>query len=352
VPPVRTEAARAVLATDPEGGLDTLLASVVGGGEVLEAARTAVDASPERSSPPVRALAAASAAAALADRRLADSIDVGDDDRLDVLRESLLASSRDQALTALRAIALLDDAARVETAIDSLAADDPAQRANALEVIETAADRDLVRPLVALWEPERTHDPDPDWRAHALDHPDERIRATAAWAMNGPGDARPHDADEGGPMTETLTTLPTMDRVLFLRRVPLFADLPPQDLLPIAAIASEHAFADADTIAEQGDPGDEMHIIVNGYVMVILREADGHQQVLAVRSAGDVIGEMAVVTGGARMASLAAKGDVRLLSIERRQFESVLRERPETALALMRVLCERLADREGGAVPA
>jgi CRP-like cAMP-binding protein len=164
--------------------------------------------------------------------------------------------------------------------------------------------------------------------------------------MNGPGGAPTHDPDEGGPMTETLTTLPTMERVLFLRRVPLFADLPPQDLLPIAAIASEHSFADADTIAEQGDPGDEMHIIVNGYVMVILREADGHQQVLAVRSAGDVIGEMAVVTGGARMASLAAKGDVRLLTIERRQFESVLRERPETALALMRVLCERLADQD------
>ena len=154
-------------------------------------------------------------------------------------------------------------------------------------------------------------------------------------------------------MTETLTTLPMMERVLFLRRVPLFADLPPHDLLPIAAIASEHSFADADTIAEQGEPGDEMHIIVSGYVMVIIRETVGHQEVLAVRSAGDVIGEMAVITGGARMASLAAKGDVRLLSIERRQFEAVLRERPETALALMRILCERLATLErGGAVPA
>lgn len=147
-------------------------------------------------------------------------------------------------------------------------------------------------------------------------------------------------------MTETLTTLPVMDRVLFLRRVPLFADLPPQDLLPIAAIASEHSFADADTIAEQDDPGDEMHIIVSGYVMVILRQADGHQQVLAVRSAGDVIGEMAVITSGPRMASLAAKGPVRLLSIARRPFEAMLRERPETSLALMRVLCQRLADRD------
>ena len=151
-------------------------------------------------------------------------------------------------------------------------------------------------------------------------------------------------------MTETLATLPVMERVLFLRRVPLFADLPPQDLMPIAAIASEHSFADADTIAEQDEPGDEMHIIVSGYVMVILRQQDGHQQVLAVRSAGDVIGEMAVITSGPRMASLAAKGPVRLLSIGRRQFESMLRERPETSLALMRVLCQRLADRDA-AVP-
>jgi cyclic nucleotide-binding protein len=267
-----------------------------------------------------------------------------------VLRDALLASSRDRAIVALHAVALLGDHARIDTALDSLAATDPAQRANALEVIETVADRDLVRPLIALWEPERTHHPDPGWRAEVLDHPDARIRAMATWALaRGPED----HPDEGGTMTETLTTLPTMERVLFLRRVPLFADLPPHDLLPIAEIATEHSFADADTIAEQGEPGDEMHIIVSGYVMVIIRESDGHQEVLAVRSAGDVIGEMAVVTGGVRMASLAARGDVRLLSIERRQFEAVLRERPETALALMRILCERLATLErGGAVPA
>jgi CRP-like cAMP-binding protein len=157
--------------------------------------------------------------------------------------------------------------------------------------------------------------------------------------------------DRGGSVTETLATLPLMERVLFLRRVPLFADLPPQDLVPIATIASEQSYGDADTIAEQGEPGDEMHIIVSGYVMVILRESDGHQQVLAVRAAGDVIGEMAVITSAPRMASLAAKGAVRLLSIGRRPFEAMLRERPETALALMRVLCQRLADRDAAVGP-
>jgi CRP-like cAMP-binding protein len=58
-----------------------------------------------------------------------------------------------------------------------------------------------------------------------------------------------------------------------------------------------------------------------------------------------VIGEMAVITSQPRMAALVAKGPVRLLTIARRQFESILRERPETSLAVMRVLCQRLAER-------
>jgi hypothetical protein len=292
---------------------------------------------------------------------MGDSIEVGDDVRLAMLRDSLLEASMERARTAIRAAALLHDRGAISIALDSLSGDDPAQRANALEVIETIGDHELVRPLLALWEPRHGTHVDPDWRGRLLRDPDDWIRTCAAWAFGPVTEHRaeehaPSDTtttttttDRGGPVTETLATLPLMERVLFLRRVPLFSDLPPQDLVPIATIASEHVFADADTIAEQGEPGDEMHIIVTGYVMVILREPSGNQQVLAVRAAGDVIGEMAVITGGTRMASLAARGAVRLLSIGRRPFEAMLRERPETSLALMRVLCQRLADRDSTA---
>jgi CRP/FNR family transcriptional regulator, cyclic AMP receptor protein len=297
--------------------------------------------SPERASGPVQRLAAGSAAHALQSRRLADSIETRGDERLELLRDFLLAGSRTDTQIAIRAVALLADRDAITTALESLWGADPAERADALEVLETTGDPDLVRPLLPLFEEGRLQHLESDWRDRVLHHPDEWIRGCAEWAV-GAGEKR----DRGGTMTETLTTLPLMDRVLFLRRVPLFADLPPQDLMPIAAIASEQSFADADTIAEQDEPGDEMHIIVSGYVMVILRQQGGHQQVLAVRSSGDVIGEMAVITSGPRMASLAAKGPVRLLSIGRRQFEAMLRERPETSLALMRVLCQRLADRD------
>jgi HEAT repeat protein len=374
---VRAEAARTMAERDPIDGVDELLAIVDGGGEVLEAAGEAIRRAPERSAAAVRHLAEVSASRALESRRLRDSIDGEADARLTMLRDSLSIDSQRHAVTAIRAAALLRGGGAISTALESLTADDPAQRANALEVIETMGDHELMRPLLALWESGRGAGGHPDWRERLLQDPDEWIRTCAAWATEPlyapaadgsttetPGDvsggtedeaedeAEEEAEDQGGvPVTETLATLPLMERVLFLRRVPLFTDLPPQDLVPIASIASEQSFADADTIAEQGEPGDEMHIIVSGYVLVILREPGGHQQVLAVRAAGDVIGEMAVITGGVRMASLAAKGTVRLLSIGRRPFEAMLRERPETALALMRVLCQRLADRDAAADP-
>ena len=370
---VRAEAARTMAERDPIEGVDELLAIVDGGGEVLEAAGEAMRRAPERSAATVRHLAEVSASRALESRRLRDSIDGEADARLTMLRDSLSTDSQRHAVTAIRAAALLRGGGAISTALESLTADDPAQRANALEVIETMGDHELMRPLLALWESGRWAVGHPDWRERLLRDPDEWIRTCAAWATEPldapvadgstidipadvPGgtedEAEDEAEDQGGvPVTETLATLPLMERVLFLRRVPLFTDLPPQDLVPIASIASEQSFADADTIAEQGEPGDEMHIIVSGYVLVILRESGGHQQVLAVRAAGDVIGEMAVITGGVRMASLAAKGTVRLLSIGRRPFEAMLRERPETALALMRVLCQRLADRDATAAP-
>ena len=350
-PSVRAEAARTLTTLDPVGGVDDLLAAMAGGGEVLEAADEAMSVSPDRAREDVQRLAAASAVNALSSRRLADSIETKGDERLELLRDSLFAGSRDDARIALRAMGLLADGGAIATALESLWSADPAERADALEVVETTGDPDLVRSLLPSLEDERLRELDGDWRDGAINHPDEWVRRCAEWAIAA-GEApeeeegEPGEGRQGGTMTETLTTLPQMERVLFLRRVPLFADLPPQDLAPIAAIASERSYADADTIAEQDEPGDEMHIIVSGYVMVILRQPGGHQQVLAVRSTGDVIGEMAVITSAPRMASLAAKGPVRLLSIGRRQFESMLRDRPETSLALMRVLCQRLADRE------
>jgi HEAT repeat protein len=333
---VRAEAARALVALDPRAAADPVLGALEADPEaMLEAVERLVTELDGEIHERIRAFASASVDVAVASDRLARSVEgVAEDERSRLLHDSLRARAERQAALAVRVAALLGDGAALRAAVDSLGSTDPVQRANAIEVLETVGEHDLVRPLLSLWEPDRTP-ADPGWREAVLRDDDRWIRACAGWALRD---------TQIEPMTETLATVPLLERVVVLRSVPLFADLPPQDLKPIATIATEQRYEDADTIAEQGEPGDEMHIIVEGYVMVILKEPDGHRRVLAVRSAGDVIGEMAVLTSAPRMASLAAKGSVRLLTIGRREFEAMLRERPETSLALLRVLCERLAD--------
>jgi CRP-like cAMP-binding protein len=142
-----------------------------------------------------------------------------------------------------------------------------------------------------------------------------------------------------------------MERIVFLHRVPLFANLSPADLERVAEIAAEHLYADGDVIAEQGEPGDEMFVVVSGEIRVVV-SSEGHDPVeVARRRAEEPVGEMAVVSRAPRMASLVAAGEVRTLAIDRRRFERILRDRPDVALAVMDVLCRRLRELPG-AVPA
>jgi CRP-like cAMP-binding protein len=146
-------------------------------------------------------------------------------------------------------------------------------------------------------------------------------------------------------MTDALATMSGVERVLFLRKVPLFAELAPQDLRRVAAVADERAFVDGETIADQGEPGDELHIVVDGTVRVVRTDlGTGSEAELARRTQGDVVGEMALITQEPRMASLVASGEVRTLRLGRQEFEGVLRERPDTAIAVIRVLSLRLVE--------
>jgi CRP-like cAMP-binding protein len=129
-----------------------------------------------------------------------------------------------------------------------------------------------------------------------------------------------------------------VELVLALRQIPLFAALEPAELQRVARIATERTYADGEVLGAEGDVGDEMHVIVEGTVRVV----HGEGTELARRGPGDIVGEMAVITQAPRVATLLAEGDVRTLRIGHREFEGMVRERPEIALAVMRVLAERL----------
>jgi len=217
-------------------------------------------------------------------------------------------------------------------AIENLQSGDPNQRANVIEALDSisAKYRDIITPLTKLWEDESSGGVAIDW-ARLLNDPDEWIRECSAFAQT------------YGEKMDTLTTLSLMDRILFFKRVPLFANLSPIDLKQVATIADEEFFSDGEEIAHEGDIGDVMYIIVSGEVRVLIA-ADQGQKEIARRKAGDYVGDMSIIGREPRIASLVAAGDVRTLCIDQKSFEGLIRERPDVSLAVIRVLNQRLKE--------
>jgi CRP/FNR family transcriptional regulator len=125
--------------------------------------------------------------------------------------------------------------------------------------------------------------------------------------------------------------------------VPLFANLSPGDLKQIAAIAQEESFSDGTVIIREGEIGDVMFIIVSGEVRVISVK-DNRELELARRKAGDIVGEMAMISREPRSATIVASGNVRALCMDQKSFEALLLDRPEVSLAVIQVLSRRLQE--------
>jgi hypothetical protein len=253
-----------------------------------------------------------------------------------LLRAALLARAKAHALVALSAISVTnEDRDALRVALGILEEGATAQLANALETIEAAAGSSTVRSLLALWEPaamdRRTPPDDRGALDTAVNDEDPLIRASAELARS--------QLSQGGTMTKSQTSMAPIEVVLALRRIPLFAALAPADLQRVAGIVQEHTHFDGDIIGAEGELGEEMHLLLDGTVRVV--RADG--ETIARRGAGEVVGEMSVIRRAPHVATLVAEGDVRTLHIGYREFEAMVHERPDIALAIMRVLAERLA---------
>jgi HEAT repeat protein len=298
------------------------------------------------------------------------SVTVGAQERpMQLLAESLRDRARHDGLNVLRAFSLLSDRETLSIAMANLQSKYPSQRANALEALETVREASQIRPLLEIWEPIESSQINGhlDKTLHEiLEHePDDWLRACAVFAASpdiisntsellsrvAETDTDPfvrevavYKLGSGKPMDtmDTIATIPFMERILLLRRVSLLADLTPTDLKRVASIATEQHYLDGEIIFEQDEPGDEMYVIVSGEVRVLVKNEDHNNKVVARRRVGETVGEMSVISGSLRSATLTAKGDVHLLCLDQKSFEGLLRERPEVSLAVMRMLCDRL----------
>ena len=128
-----------------------------------------------------------------------------------------------------------------------------------------------------------------------------------------------------------------------LAEIPLFASLEPGRLAEIAELASELTADAGQTIAVQGDRGTALFAIEQGTVEVI---ADGKR--LALLGPGEVFGEIAVIAGGARVASVVATTPVRMIALLDGDVRALERRSPQTYAHLQDLMGRRL-DAAGGA---
>jgi CRP-like cAMP-binding protein len=92
----------------------------------------------------------------------------------------------------------------------------------------------------------------------------------------------------------------------------------------------------------QGQPGESLFLVVQGEVEVMLRRDDGSEVSLGTRASGAVLGEMSLLTGAPRSATVRALDGAVVYEIGPRQYEPILAARAELVEALERAMASRL----------
>ena len=119
-----------------------------------------------------------------------------------------------------------------------------------------------------------------------------------------------------------------------LAALPLFARVPKRHLRALAKLAWPIDHAKDEVIVQKGDTGNSMYLMLEGRARVV-----GKSRILRP---GDFFGEMALIDGGPRSATIIAASEVRVMMLQRRAFLKALKQNPQIGLAIMETLAERV----------
>ena len=127
--------------------------------------------------------------------------------------------------------------------------------------------------------------------------------------------------------------------------MPLFATLPPADLLPLAMSAEVRTFVRGQCIMRQGEPGDDVYVVIEGNVQVSAAVERGGivtQATLSTLGPGDTLGELSLLDGLPRSATCLVADDTRCLRLGRSDFLEALQRHWSLSKTLLAALAQRL----------
>ncbi len=132
--------------------------------------------------------------------------------------------------------------------------------------------------------------------------------------------------------------------VELLAQVPLLSGLDPSELERIAQVAIPRSFPKGARVFHEGDESDACYVIRSGELRVTREHSDGRAIALATLGPGELVGELAMLDGGIRSASLEALSDVELLALSATDMRGLLERNAQMTAKLVVALTRRLRD--------
>ncbi|GAB4234018.1 MAG: Crp/Fnr family transcriptional regulator [Acidobacteriota bacterium] len=129
----------------------------------------------------------------------------------------------------------------------------------------------------------------------------------------------------------------------YLSKVPIFAELPREELENIARLFRERKYRKNDVIFLEEDTGQYLYLVREGRVKVTRLLPNGKEMILAFHDAGEYFGEMALIDGGTTPATVTAVLPTTLYIMGAREF-GLLLENPHATRVLLKTLCQRCRD--------
>ena len=129
-----------------------------------------------------------------------------------------------------------------------------------------------------------------------------------------------------------------------LQYLPLFKDVSPEVIDGLIAAGIERAYMAGEVIIQEGSLGRDMYLIIEGKVQVIKGENGGEQRELAIREPGDLIGEMGLIEGTPRFATVIALEATRVLEFSEQDLRSLWAKQPLLLYRVVSMLSHRLRE--------
>jgi CRP/FNR family cyclic AMP-dependent transcriptional regulator len=128
----------------------------------------------------------------------------------------------------------------------------------------------------------------------------------------------------------------------FLENVPIFADLEEPELKTIEKLGLRKKYKKGNIVVLEKEMGAALFVIISGKVKIVRTDEDGREVILSIFGPGEFFGEMSLLDGLARSASVVALAKAELFMIHRRDFLKLLHEHPQVAISLLGELTTRL----------